>query len=70
MGLSAAIGQRRMRLLAAFLALSTGFPAPFSAGPAQVVITIALFVAMIALTVIALPGMAAARISPRAVLQE
>jgi putative ABC transport system permease protein len=56
-------------LASRFLALSTGFPAPFSAGAAQVVLTIALFVA-IALTVIALPGMAAARISPRAVLQE
>lgn len=52
-----------------FLALTTGFPAPFAVGPAQVVLTIALFSA-IALAVVALPGMAAARVSPRAVLQE
>lgn len=56
-------------LASRFLQLSTGFPAPFSVGPAQVLLTIALFSA-IALAVIALPGMAAARVSPRAILQE
>jgi putative ABC transport system permease protein len=52
-----------------FLALTTGFPAPFAVGPAQVLLTIALFT-LTALAVIALPGMAAARVSPRAVLAE
>jgi putative ABC transport system permease protein len=52
-----------------FLAITTGFPAPFAVGPAQVLLTIALFT-LTALAVIALPGMAAARISPRAALAE
>jgi putative ABC transport system permease protein len=52
-----------------YLQLSTGFPAPFAPGPAQAAATVALLAA-IALLVIALPGMAAARVSPRAVLQE
>lgn len=52
-----------------FLQLSTGFPAPFSVGSMQVLLTIALFWA-IALAVIAMPGMVAARVSPRTVLQE
>jgi putative ABC transport system permease protein len=56
-------------LASRFLQLTTGFPAPFSAGLVQVLLMIALFGA-IALTVIALPGMAAARVSPRAILQE
>jgi putative ABC transport system permease protein len=65
----ALVGVAGHALASRFLALTTGFPAPFAAGPAQVVLTIALFAA-IALAVIALPGMAAARVSPRAVLQE
>jgi putative ABC transport system permease protein len=52
-----------------FLQLTTGFPAPFAVGAPQVVLTVALFLA-IALVVIALPGLAAARISPRAAWQE
>ena len=56
-------------LASRFLELTTGFPAPYAVGPAQVVLTIALFSA-IALAVVALPGMVATRISPRAVLQE
>jgi putative ABC transport system permease protein len=52
-----------------FLQLTTGFPAPFAVGAAQVALTVGLFLS-IALVVIALPGLAAARISPRAVLQE
>ena len=48
-----------------FLQLTTGFPAPFSVGWVQVLLTLAL-VGGIALTVIALPGLAAARVSPRA----
>jgi putative ABC transport system permease protein len=52
-----------------FLERTTGFPAPFSIVPLQVLLTLAL-IGTIALAVIALPGMLAARVSPRAVLQE
>ncbi|HEY1457494.1 MAG TPA: FtsX-like permease family protein [Solirubrobacteraceae bacterium] len=48
-----------------FLQLTTGFPAPFSAGGPQIFLTLTL-VGGIALAVIALPGLAAARVSPRA----
>jgi putative ABC transport system permease protein len=65
----ALVGVAGHALASRFLQLTTGFPAPFAAGPAQVVLTVALFAA-IALATIALPGMAAARVSPRAVLQE
>jgi putative ABC transport system permease protein len=65
----AGVGIGGHALASRFLELSTGFPAPFSLGPARVLLTIALFGA-IALVVIALPGMAAARVSPRTVLQE
>jgi putative ABC transport system permease protein len=56
-------------LASRFLERTTGFPAPFAVGPAQVLLTLAL-IAVIALAVIALPGMVAARVSPRAILQE
>jgi putative ABC transport system permease protein len=56
-------------LASRFLERTTGFPAPFAIGPLQVLLTLAL-VAAIALAVIAIPGMLAARVSPRAVLQE
>jgi putative ABC transport system permease protein len=56
-------------LASRFLERTTGFPAPFAIGPEQVLLTLAL-IAAIALAVIALPGMAAARVSPRAVLQD
>ena len=56
-------------LASRFLERTTGFPAPFAVGPAQVLLTLAL-IAAIALAVIALPGMLAARVSPRSVLQE
>ncbi|HXC23117.1 MAG TPA: FtsX-like permease family protein, partial [Solirubrobacteraceae bacterium] len=65
----ALVGVAGHALASRFLQLSTGFPAPFAAGPVQVVLTVALFAA-IALATIALPGMAAARVSPRAALQE
>jgi putative ABC transport system permease protein len=56
-------------LASRFLERTTGFPAPFSVGPLQVLLTLAL-IGAIALAVIALPGMLAARVSPRAILQE
>lgn len=65
----ALVGVAGHGLAGRFLQLTTGFPAPFSLGPAQVLLTIVLFGA-IALAVIALPGMLAARVSARAVLQE
>jgi putative ABC transport system permease protein len=52
-----------------WLTLATGFPAPFSIGIAQVFLTFGLLIA-IALAVIALPGLAAARVSPGVSLQE
>ncbi len=65
----AAIGVGGHALASRYLELSTGFPAPFVLGPGQVLLTLAL-IAAIALAVVALPGMAAARVSPRGVLQE
>jgi len=47
----------------------TGFPAPFSIDVPQIAITLALL-ASIAMTVIALPGLLAARVSPEVSLQE
>lgn len=52
-----------------WLTLATGFPAPFSIGPAQVFLTLGLITA-IALAVIALPGLAAARVRPSVGLQQ
>ena len=52
-----------------WLTLATGFPAPFSVGIAQVFLTLGLLIA-IALVVIALPGLAAARVRPGVSLQE
>jgi putative ABC transport system permease protein len=65
----AALGICGHALASRFLERTTGFPAPFSLGAGQVGLTLAL-IAAIALAVIALPGMAAARVSPRAVLQD
>jgi len=56
-------------LASRFLERTTGFPAPFAVGPLQVLLTLAL-IAGIALVVIAIPGRLAARVSPRAILQE
>jgi putative ABC transport system permease protein len=56
-------------LAAHWLTITTGFPAPFSIGVAQVFLTLAL-ITTIALAVIALPGLAAARVPSRVSLQE
>jgi putative ABC transport system permease protein len=48
---------------------TTGFPAPFSLDPPQIAITLALL-ASIAMAVIALPGLLAARVSARASFHE
>jgi putative ABC transport system permease protein len=56
-------------LASRWLRLQTGFPAPFAIGPQRVLATLALL-AVIALTVIALPGLAAARAPARTSFQE
>ncbi len=52
-----------------WLKLTTGFPAPFSLGVVKLLLTIAL-VAGIALSVVVLPGLSAARVSAEASFQE
>jgi putative ABC transport system permease protein len=56
-------------LASRWLRLETGFPAPFAVGLGSVLVTLALL-AVIALAVVALPGLAAARAPARASLQE
>ncbi len=56
-------------LASRWLRLETGFPAPFQIGLGKVALTLALL-AVIALAVIALPGLVAARAPARASLQE
>ncbi|HYM67596.1 MAG TPA: FtsX-like permease family protein, partial [Patescibacteria group bacterium] len=56
-------------LASRWLRLTTGFPAPFAVGYGQVALTLALL-AVIALAVIALPGLAAARAPARTSFQE
>ena len=56
-------------LASRWLRLKTGFPAPFSPGLGHVALTLALLAA-IALAVVALPGLAAARAPARTSLQE
>jgi len=56
-------------LASRWLRLKTGFPAPFAVGPGQVALTLALLAA-IALAVIALPGLVAARAPASTSLQE
>jgi putative ABC transport system permease protein len=56
-------------LASRWLRLETGFPAPFQIGLGRVLLTLALLAA-IALAVIALPGLAAARAPARESLQE
>ncbi len=56
-------------LASRWLRLQTGFPAPFEVGLGRVLLTLALLAA-IALAVIALPGLLAARSPARASLQE
>lgn len=56
-------------LASRWLRLETGFPAPFSLGLGSVLLTLALLAAL-ALAVVALPGLGAARSPARASLQE
>lgn len=56
-------------LASRWLTRTTGFPAPFSLGDAQVLLSLALVVGITILTV-ALPGLSAARVSPRLSFQE
>jgi putative ABC transport system permease protein len=68
-GVGALVGVYGHALAGHWLTITTGFPAPFSIGVAQVFLTLALITA-IALVVIALPGLAVARVSSSAGLQE
>jgi putative ABC transport system permease protein len=65
----AALGVYGHALASRWLKLSIGFPAPFSLGLGLLGLTLALIVS-IALAVVALPGLAAARVSPRVSFQE
>ena len=65
----AVIGVCGHALASRFLERTTGFPAPFSVGPLHVVLTLGL-IGGVTLLVIAIPGMLAVRVSPRAILQE
>jgi putative ABC transport system permease protein len=67
--IGAIVGVFGHALASRWLELTTGFPAPFAVGIPQVLVTIALLGA-ITLAVLALPGMAAARVPPTGVLQE
>lgn len=67
--IGAALGVYGHALAARELRITTGFPAPFSLAELHVVVTLAL-VAGISLLVIAVPGMAAARVPVRASFQE
>jgi putative ABC transport system permease protein len=64
-----AIGIYGHALAGRWLTLTTGFPAPFEIGPAQVALTLTLVTA-VALAVIAIPGFAASRVPPRAGFQD
>jgi putative ABC transport system permease protein len=65
----AVVGVYGHALAAHWLTIATGFPAPFSIGAGHVLLTFAMVTAL-ASVVISLPGMAAARVSPRMSLQE
>jgi putative ABC transport system permease protein len=65
----ALLGEYGHALAGRELRLTTGFPAPFALGGLQVLITLAL-VAGIAMLVIAVPGLLAARVPARASFQE
>src|ERR1035437_8280819 len=73
LGVGAAVGAASgvygHALASRWLRLTTGFPAPFSFGPGEVFLTLALL-AIIALTVLSLPGLAAARAPARTSFQE
>jgi putative ABC transport system permease protein len=65
----AIVGVYGHALAAHWLTITTGFPAPFAIGGAHVFLTLAIVTA-IALAVIALPGLAAARVSARVSLHD
>ncbi|HSZ13611.1 MAG TPA: FtsX-like permease family protein [Solirubrobacteraceae bacterium] len=65
----AALGVYGHALASRWLRLSTGFPAPFSLGVDRLLLTVMLL-AGIALAVIAVPGLSAARVSASASFQE
>jgi putative ABC transport system permease protein len=65
----ATIGVFGHALASRWLSLTTSFPAPFAVGMPQVFLTLGL-ITSIALAVIVLPGMAAARVPPRLSMQE
>lgn len=67
--LGAVAGVYGHALASRWLRVETGFPAPFAVGAGHVLLTLALLAA-IALAVIALPGLAAARASARTSFQE
>lgn len=68
-GGGAVIGLFGHALADRWLALATGFPAPFSLGVAQVALALAVVLA-ITLAMVALPGWSAARVPPGVGLQE
>ena len=65
----AVVGVYGHALAGRWLKLTTGFPAPFAVAPVQVALTLLLITA-VALTVIAIPGFAAARVPARAGFQD
>ncbi len=65
----AALGVYGHALASRWLRLATGFPAPFSLGATQVLLTLALVMG-VAIFVVALPGYTAARVPARASFQE
>jgi putative ABC transport system permease protein len=65
----AVLGVYGHALASRWLEMSTGFPAPFAFGETQVIAVLGI-VAGIALTIVALPGLRAARVSPQAAFQE
>jgi ABC-type antimicrobial peptide transport system permease subunit len=67
--LGALLGVGGHALASRFVRSAAGFPVSFSLGPAQALLTVALFCA-VAMAVIALPGAAATAVPPRMALQE
>jgi putative ABC transport system permease protein len=65
----AVLGVYGHALASRWLEMSTGFPAPFEFGESQVLVVFAM-VAGIALAIVALPGVRAARVSPQTAFQE
>ncbi len=68
-GVGALVGVYGHTLAARWLTLTTGFPVPYSIGAAQVFLTLAS-ISAIALLVVALPGLAAARVPAHLSLRE